>query len=720
LKPVDLHIEGMTCAACSARIEKVINNIPGAHAEVSLLEHRARITGLDVEQAIAAVRRAGYDAWPASSHVARPRTALKELSLHDTARLWISIAALAPMLAEMAAMMTGRHGLIPVSLQLALALIMQGYVAWPFYRSAWRALQAKTANMETLVSIGTLSAFAWSVSMLWAADPVFYFETSVVVIAMVRIGRHLEQRAARQALSALEKLIHLEQTNVLAWSADSGQWAVTPCAEVMPGTTIQIGLNETIALDAIIDSGHSEIDESSLTGESAPVAKGPGEKIYAGCMNLSGRLVVTVAVPFSQSRRAQIGEKILSALSSRPAIARLADKIAAVFVPVVLVIASAALVGHLLWGHSMAAALSAAVAVLVVACPCALGLATPAAIAAGMAKAAQHGWLFSNAQALQQASEVSELVFDKTGTLTAGRPQVIAIQDRENSALGDWPEWLSIAAGAERGIEHPLAGALLSYAAGRPLPEPEAVNPIPGYGIEATFGHADSKPSLVAQIGKPSWVAGHVRDAAEVNDLHPDASAVDVAINGHWRGRLWVADALRPDAQAAVALLLQHGLVPQILSGDRAAAVSRIAKALGGLHGVAEKTPEQKSAALVAMALGGKKVAMVGDGINDAAAMAHAHLGVAMASGANLALKTADLTIASKDPLRATANSILLARTVMRRVKENLFFAFGFNILAIPLAALGQLSPAVAGAAMGLSSAAVVANSTRLLRWKPL
>jgi P-type Cu+ transporter len=719
LKPIDLHIEGMTCAACSARIEKVLNKIPGAHAEVSLLEHRARITGLDAEQAIAAVRRAGYDAWPVATNSQDSRAHIRPLSLHDTLRLWISVAALLPMLAEMTAMVLGHHGLIPVSVQLPLALVMQTYVAWPFYQSAWRALQARTANMETLVSMGTLAAFGWSVSMLSAADPVFYFETSIVVIAMVRIGRHLEQRAARQALDALEKLIHLEQSNVLALSAQSGQWVETRCTEVLPGTRIQIEHNQMIPLDAVIDSGHSEIDESSLTGESVPVAKGPGEKIYAGCVNLSGAITATVAAPFSQSRRSQIGEKILSALSSRPAISQLVDRIAAVFVPTVLVIALAALAGHLILGHLPAAALSAAVAVLVVACPCALGLATPAAIAAGMARAAQQGWLFSNAQALQQASEITEIVFDKTGTLTSGRPQVVALQDSEGSALGDWPNWLGSAAAAERGVEHPLAGALLSYAAGRPMPVCTGATPIPGLGIQATVAQTESSPATTIHVGKPSWIAQQALDTPQLDDLYPEASAVDVALNGQWKGRLWVADALRPDALEAIALLQKHGLAPRVLSGDRGPAVARISKALGGLNALAEKTPEQKSAELDSLKREGKKVAMVGDGINDAAAMAHAHLGIAMASGANLALKTADLTIASQNPLRATANSLLLARAVMRRVKENLLFAFSFNILAIPLAATGLLSPTIAGAAMGLSSAAVVANSTRLLRWKP-
>lgn len=719
MKPVDLHVEGMTCAACSARIEKVLNKIPGAHAQVSLLEHRARITGLDAEQAITAIRRAGYDAWPIAINSRNSRLRIEGMSMHDRLRLWISIAALVPMAIEMAGMLAGRHGTIPIFLQLPLALLMQSYVAWPFYQSAWRAVRARTANMETLISIGTLAALVGSVSMLESESPIFYFETSIVVIAMVGIGKHLERRATQQALNALEKLIHLEQANVLMLSVESGQWIDTPCAQVMPGARIQIARNQMIVLDAVIESGHSEIDESSLTGESAPVAKGPGEKIYAGCLNLSGPLLATVNAPFGQSRRSQIGEKIMSALSSRPAIAKLADRIAAVFVPIVLVIAALAMAGHLLWEQSAAQALSAAIAVLVVACPCALGLATPAAISAAMARAAQQGWLFSNAQALQQASEISEVVFDKTGTLTSGRPQLIDLHDLQGSSLKDWPDWLAIAAAAERGVEHPLAGALLSHAAGRPMPSCDNVTLVPGFGICATLQASESLAPITVHVGKPSWIASQVSQVPEIEDLHPEASAVDVAIDGQWKGRLWVADGLRPDAQQAIDLLKKNGFFPAILSGDRNAAVARISKMLGGLPMMAEKTPEQKAAELDARKRAGKKVAMVGDGINDAAAMAHAHCGIAMASGANLALQTADLTISSKDALRATANSLLLARSAMRRVKENLLFAFVFNILAIPLAATGLLTPMIAGIAMALSSTAVVANSMRLLRWTP-
>ena len=715
----------MTCAACSARIEKVLNRIPGVHAQVSLLEHRARITGLDPEQAIAAIRRAGYDAWPVAAAAGDAQATARTISFHDQLRLWISVAALMPMLVEMTAMLLGRHGFIPVSIQLPLAIVMQSYVAWPFYKSAWRAVRAKAANMETLVSIGTLAAFIWSLAMLESPQPVFYFETSIVVIAMVRIGRHMEQRAARQALDALEKLIHLEPANVLALSSDGRQWIETPGATIAPGTKIQVKHNEMIGLDAVIDSGHSDIDESSLTGESMPVGKGPGDTIFAGCINLSGRLVATVTASLSQSRRALIGEKILSALSSRPAIAQLADRIAAVFVPAVLMIALASLAGHLLLGHPLSAALSAAVAVLVVACPCALGLATPAAIAAAMARAAQNGWLFAHAQAMQQASEISDVVFDKTGTLTSGRPQLIALHDRHGTPFGDWPAWLSVACAAERGVEHPLAGALLSYAAGRPMPECHDPVQVPGFGIQATVRPENSAQPAVVHVGKPAWIAQHALDAPTIKDIHPEASAIDVAVNGHWQGRLWVADSLRPDAAAAIDLLRKHGFSLHILSGDRQAAVRRVALALGlmqdlgPMQAFAEKTPEQKGAELDALRRAGKKAAMVGDGINDAGAMAHAHLGIAMASGANLALKTADLTISSRDPLRATANALLLARAALRRVRENLFFAFGFNIFAIPLAAAGMLSPSIAGAAMGLSSAAVVANSTRLLRWTP-
>lgn len=731
---LDLHVEGMTCAACSARIEKVLGRIPGVHADVSLIEHRARITGISIDEAIAVIRRAGYDAWPV-----KPRHVdIQTTTVMDRFRLGISVGCAILMSADMVAMLSGALHLIPLQFQFVLATLMQTVVAWPFYGAALRALRGGSANMESLVSLGTLAAYAWSLAA-WIAPhwlltttapaghasmPPVYFETSVIVLAMVCIGRHLELRARQRALAAIAVLVKLDDGPVRLWNAELEKFAPAAVASVTPGDRLEFLPGDPISLDALILEGQSEVDESSLTGESLPALRGPGQTIYAGCHNLSGRLVASAICRQENSRRALIGARILDALGTRAPIAALADRIAAIFVPAVLIIAAATFAGHLLVGAAASEALGHAVAVLVVACPCALGLATPSAIAAGLARSAQRGWLFRSADALQRAADVDMVVLDKTGTLTSGRPVVVALSTGRDSSIGlaaqppdrPWPEWLAAATAAEKGIEHPLAGALLSYAAGRPMPSLENVNVEAGQGIIAMPGEVI--------VGRPSWVRTKLSSTDSAPDTildeqQPDASAVDVAMSGIWRGRIWIADSLRPDAPVAIDQFRSAGMDILILSGDRETAVRRVAGQLGNTSFEAAQSPENKTARLEQLRAQGRKVAMIGDGINDASAMAHAHLGVALASGAALALEAADLTISESSPLQASAQSLALARATMGRVRENLIFAFGFNALAIPLAALGMLSPVMAGTAMALSSFLVVSNAARMLRWTP-
>lgn len=765
MKPVDLHIEGMTCAACSSRIERVLRRYPGVTAEVSLLEHRARVTGLSVDEAIAAIRRAGYDASPLDLRGSRADGLIASNGQSSAPgwahrieqfRLWFSVAALAIMLVEMAGMATGQHGLIPTTLQLLLASVMQTIVAWPFYQRAVHGLRAGSANMETLISIGTLAAYGWSliaISGLWPdltnQHGGLYFETSVVVLAMVRLGRTLETRARGRALEALSHLTQLDQSPLEALDPATNSWLSKSPREIAAQTIIRLSPSQAISLDAVITAGQTEVDESSLTGESLPVIKHVGDTVYAGCLNLSGEVTARVISDFTTSRRAMIGEQILSALSSRAPIAALADRIAAVFVPGVMVIGLLTLSGHLAIGTSIGQSIAHAVAVLVVACPCALGLATPAAIAAGLARSAQLGWFFRSADALQRAAEVNHVVFDKTGTLTSGRPKLIAIAgvglttqhrsitiehiDLEASPQArPWPDWLAAASTAEQGIEHPLAGALLSYAAGRPMPRCVDVHNYPGDGVSALIQEGPHQGDII-RVGRPGWIdptgtanqalvsisaAGCADAEIVLNNLHTDASAVDVAIHDQWCGRLWISDSLRPDAQETIAQLHQLDLPATILSGDRNSAVQRTGRLLGGVESFGQQSPEQKALRLDQWRREGHRIAMIGDGINDASAMAHAHLGIAMASGAALTLQSADLTISTQTPLRDAIQSLGLAKSVMRRVKENLGFAFVFNLAAIPLAALGILPPAIAGSAMALSSAAVITNAVRLLGWK--
>lgn len=734
---IDLHIEGMTCSACSSRIERVLSRLPGVTAEVSLLEHRARITGLSLDDAIAAVRRAGYDARPLGPSLARQRPATGPHPLDqdhaprgiEAFRLIFSQVALAIMLIEMAGMLSGHHGWVPAPVQFALALVMQTVVAWPFYQSALRAARGGSANMETLISIGSLAAFFGSVSVMVGGltqeqgHGALYFETSVIVIAMVRIGKTLEQRARGQALSAIEKLTRLDPAEIAVREPETGQWVQLPPEAIRQGRQIRLLPNQAISLDAVITEGDTEIDESSMTGESMPVVKHVGDTIYAGCTNLSGTITATVSCDFSQSRRAQLGEKMLSALASRAPIGALADRIAAVFVPMVLILAGLTFLGHLFFDQPTSAAISSAIAVLVVACPCALGLATPAAIAAGLARAAQMGWFFQNARALQQASRIHRVVFDKTGTLTSGRPFLIGFADSESetrlaegSPEKPWPDWLAAACAAEQGVEHPLAGSLLSYAAGRPMPSCSDVHYVAGGGVRARIESGPFAGKSI-RVGSSSWISPSTPPQS-VLGRYTDVSAVDVAIDGQWSGRIWISDRPRHDAADGLAGLKKMGIQVSIMSGDREAAVQRIAESLGGIEFLAQLGPEEKAARLDAWRQSGDGVAMVGDGLNDASAMAHADLGIAMASGATLTVKSADLTLSTAAPIRDCAASLALAKNVLRRVKENLAFAFVFNIAAIPMAALGMLSPVIAGSAMALSSAAVIGNAVRLLRWK--
>lgn len=731
---IDLHIEGMTCSACSSRIERVLSRLPGVTAEVSLLEHRARITGLSLDDAIAAVRRAGYDARPLGPSLARQRPATGPHPLDqdhaprgiEVFRLIFSQVALAIMLIEMAGMLSGHHGWVPAPVQFALALVMQTVVAWPFYQSALRAARGGSANMETLISIGSLAAFFGSVSVMVGGltqeqgHGALYFETSVIVIAMVRIGKTLEQRARGQALSAIEKLTRLDPAEIAVREPETGQWVQLPPEAIRQGRQIRLLPNQAISLDAVITEGDTEIDESSMTGESMPVVKHVGDTIYAGCTNLSGTITATVSCDFSQSRRAQLGEKMLSALASRAPIGALADRIAGVFVPTVLILAGLTFLGHLFFDQPTSAAISSAIAVLVVACPCALGLATPAAIAAGLARAAQMGWFFQNARALQQASRIHRVVFDKTGTLTSGRPFLIGFADSESGAEDSqekpWPDWLAAACAAEQGVEHPLAGSLLSYAAGRPMPSCSDVHYVAGGGVRARIESGPFAGKSI-RVGSATWISPSTPPQS-VLGRYADVSAVDVAIDGQWSGRVWISDRPRHDAADGLAGLKKMGIQVSIMSGDREAAVQRIAESLGGIEFLAQLGPEEKAARLDAWRQSGDGVAMVGDGLNDASAMAHADLGIAMASGATLTVKSADLTLSTAAPIRDCAASLALAKNVLRRVKENLAFAFVFNIAAIPMAALGMLSPVIAGSAMALSSAAVIGNAVRLLRWK--
>jgi Cu+-exporting ATPase len=597
-----------------------------------------------------------------------------------------------------------------------------------------RAVTHGRASMETLILLGTGTAYLWSMAVwiLGYSSPV-YFEASAVVIAMLHIGQRLQARAQARTLAALAPF--LEEPAVTAsrlQAADSsdsprkadhpGAMATVASASLRAGDQIWVAPGEKLACDGRILDGATEFDEAGLTGESQPAARGVGDRVTGGAINLVAPVIVQVEGNPEDWRQARLRDQMRSALASRAPIAAWADRVAAVFVPLVAILAATNLLGQSLWGPGFVVALERTIALLVIACPCALGLATPMAVATGLARAAQRGWLFSTATSLQKAAELTHLVFDKTGTLTEGRPRLVGIASPGTASrpirADDFPGWLAMATAAQDGNPHPIAGAFWSQAAGRPMPSvlgnPEVFL---GQGVAATT----SVGRVV--VGRPEWVeaqraASDGPVSGDASDPWPGASQIDVAVDGRWAGRLWAADTLKPDAAGAVALLRSQGLGISLLSGDREAAVGPVARALGleEQSVAAGQQPEDKARGLQRLQEAGEKVGMVGDGLNDLAAMGQADLAIALSAGASLTLKTADVTLTNSQRLQAVPEMLDFARRVKRRIIENLVFAFGFNLVALPLAAFGILPPALAGAAMAVSSLAVVSNALRLLR----
>lgn len=746
---IDLRIEGMTCTGCVARVVRAIEKTPGAHAEVSLIEQRARVSGIDLATAVAAVRRAGYAASPittaptpaaAQAQVATNASAMGADTDHKaaTGARVFSLVALVIMLIEMAAMTVGdgpglHHGVIPLWLQALLATIMQFWIGAPIARKGLASALRGQASMETLILLGTATAYLWSMG-IWLGDistgnsPV-YFEASVVVLAMMHIGQELQSRAQARTLAALAPFLHeaaapalrLDPQHPGLTQIQACHYTPCPTQALRSGDQIWLDAHALLPCDGIIVEGGSEFDESGLTGEALPVAREVGDRVIGGSRNISSGVIVRVEGDPDQWRQSQLRSQMMSALASRAPIAQWADRVAAIFVPLVAMLAVINLVAQAFWGPGFAIALERTIAMLVIACPCALGLATPMAVATGMARGAQNGWLFRNAASLQKAAEVDRVVFDKTGTLTEGRPRLVGIASALHPPRAitaeDFPDWLAAAVAVQSGNPHPLAGAFWSQAAGRPVPELTA-EPLrhAGLGIEG--------PTTAGQVavGKPNWIAQSLTGgpAASTQDHHlwPAASQVDVAISGVWRGRLWANDSLREDAAQTVDTLRSQAIGVAVLSGDRQEAVTTAAQALGLGHDAVGwgLSPEDKAARLQQWQSEGKKVAMVGDGINDLAAMAQADLAIALSAGASITLKTADITLTNSHHLMAVPRVIAFCKTVRRRIIENLVFAFAFNVMALPLAAAGALAPAVAGAAMALSSVAVVGNALRLLK----
>ena len=711
---VDLAVSGMSCASCSGRVERALLGVPGViAAEVNLATERARVhvaTGTaGAEELAAAVRAAGYAAeLPAvSGEAPRPVRANRD----GLAAALACVLAL-PLLLPMLAMPFGVDAMLPGWAQLALALIVQVAFGARFYRGAWHALRAWTGNMDLLVALGTSAAFglsAWELAQ--GRGEHLYFEASAVVIALVRLGKWLEGRARRsagEAIGALERL-RPERARVRRDGADRE----LPIAGLRAGDIVVVRPGERIPADGVVQEGMGGVDESLLTGEALPVPKQPGSRVVGGSLNGEALLLVRTTAVGAEGQLARMVRLVEDAQAAKPPVQRLVDRVSAVFVPVVAGLAALVFLGWWLAGTGLETATINAVAVLVIACPCALGLATPAAIMAGTGVAARHGILIRDAAALEQAQAIRTVVFDKTGTLTEGKPALVALHPAPGV---EEAELLRLAAALQAGSEHPLARAVQVRADGLAIPHATAIRALPGRGLQGTVaGRALLLGSrrLLDEAGVDTLPL-----AAQAATLEAAGRTVSfLAGDGRVLGLLGFGDAIKPGAAEAVAALRARGLRVVLLTGDNQGAADAAARALGIDEVQAQALPEDKANRIVALRRDGP-VAMVGDGVNDAPALAAADLGLAMATGADVAAAAAGITLMRGDPALVPAALDIAARTY-RRIRQGLFWAFAYNVVGIPLAAAGLLSPVVAGAAMAFSSVGVVGSALLLRRWRP-
>ena len=713
---VRFQIEGMTCQACASRIEKVLNKKDFvAEAGVNFANEEAQVVfdadKVSAQDIAAIIEKTGFSAKEKTDALPSPET-----ELHIGWRLWLLFAINIPFLIGMAGMMIGRHDwMIPPLWQFALASVVQLWLAVPFYKSAWASIKGGLANMDVLVTIGTVSIYLYSVYMLFHHRSMghsgmahVYFEAGVMVIGFVSLGKFLEHRTKKSSLNSLGLLLKLTPTQVNVQR--NGEWKQLPIDQVQIGDLIRANHGERIAADGIIESGSGWADESHLTGESNPEEKKAGGKVLAGALMTEGSVVYRATQLGSQTLLGDMMNALSEAQGSKAPIARVADKAAAVFVPAVVGIALLTFIATWLVKGDWTIALMHAVAVLVIACPCALGLATPAAIMVGMGKAVKHGIWFKDAAAMEEAAHVDAVVLDKTGTLTEGRPQVAAVYCVPDSDF-DEDDLYRIAAAVEQNAAHPLARAIVSAAQARGLDIPAAQNAqtVVGAGITAEIEGVG-----LVKAGKLDFA--ELRLPENLSDgVWRIASIVAVSVDNKPVGAFALADALKADTAEAIGRLKKHGIDVYIMSGDNQGTVEYVAKQLGIAHAFGNMSPRDKAAEVQKLKAAGKTVAMVGDGINDAPALAAANVSFAMKGGADVAEHTASATL-MQHSVNQLADALLVSQATLKNIKQNLFFAFFYNILGIPLAALGFLNPVIAGAAMAASSVSVLSNALRLKR----
>ena len=708
---VEFAIGGMTCAACSARLEKVLNRQAGMQANVNLAAERARVrlsAAADEAAVVAAVAKVGFSAALVDGQTREREKAAKLLVYRsEIRRFWISVALTLPLVGQMF-FMFGEHGHmneLPRWFQLALATPVQFWIGWRFYNGAFKSLRGGGANMDVLVALGTSMAWGFStVVTLFGLDQHVYFEGGAAVITLVLLGKLLEARAKARTSEAIEALIRLQPKT--ARIERGGQWIEIAVDALMPGDVFMVRPGESVPVDGEVIDGASSVNEAMLTGESMPVGKAAGDKVFAATANGRGVLHCRATGVGEHTLLAGIIRMVGEAQGSKAPVQRLADRISAVFVPVVCVIALATFAGWWLYAGDFAEALVNAVAVLVIACPCALGLATPTAIMVGTGQGARAGILVKNVEALERAEKIAVLALDKTGTLTCGEPQVTDIV----ALAADADVALRLAAALEQGSEHPLARAVLARAGAVDLPKVANFSAVPGHGV------AGEIEGRLLRLGAPAWF-GMTDNAAVLVLQHAGKTVVVLEEDGAALALLAIADALRPTSRAAVARLRARGIRVVMLTGDNAATAAAIAREAGIDEFRAGILPGAKAAVIGELKAGGL-VAMVGDGINDAPALAAADVSFAIGAGSDAAVEAADLTLIRSD-LCGVDDAIELSRATLGKIRQNLFFAFIYNVLGIPLAAFGMLNPVVAGAAMAMSSVSVVSNSLLLKRWRP-
>ena len=723
---VSLAIDGMTCASCASRVEKALMRVPGVvRAEVNLATESATVTAatrhIDEAALVAAVERAGY--------LARHRHPDAEAGTETTPRRasdWWPVAIAAalsvPLVLPMIGRLFGQHWMLPGWIQLALATPVQFWLGARFYRAGWKAVKAGSGNMDLLVALGTSAGYGLSLVQLLRygseSMPHLYFEASAVVITLVLLGKWMETRAKRQTTEAIRALNALRPET--ARVRRDGSDTEVPVSQVRVGDHVVVRPGERLPVDGQVLEGSSDVDESLITGESLPVAKQLGDKVTGGAVNGEGLLIVQTTAVGAESTLARIVRLVESAQAKKAPIQRLVDRVSAVFVPVVIGIA---LITVLAWGLTTGnweSAILNAVAVLVIACPCALGLATPTAIMVGTGAAAKLGILIKDAEALEVAHGVTVVAFDKTGTLTVGKPELVAAVPAASSGT-DRAGLLAASAAVQAESEHPLASAVTTKAKNEGL----VVAPATGVRAVAGRGVAALVSGRELRLGSTRFM-GELK--VDISSLDDDAAAwrargctvswlADVSASPRLLGLLAFGDAPKPGAASAVLALQKMGVRSVLITGDNAGSARGVATALGITDVHADVLPEDKAAIVSQMKADGERVAMVGDGINDAPALAIADVGIAMSTGTDVAMHTAGITLMRGDPA-LVADAIDISRRTYAKIRQNLFWAFIYNVVGIPLAAFGLLNPVIAGAAMAFSSFSVVSNALLLRRWK--